>query len=374
MLVTFVWLMCIRFPHKKFEFPVNTLVGSRYPNIKEIVAQHTVDKAYRKKYFFTLASARILGVLSRREEQVYRQKIKQYSFNKPPIFIIGFWRSGTTLMHQLLTKNPAFGFLNTYHSVFPNHVLTNQWWLKRIALTMLPEKRPGDRMKLDFNYPQEEEIALGNLQPFSFYHFFYFPRDFESLVMESLFFDGIGQDKLEQWKDAYIRLINTALINTKGKQFVSKNPPNTFRIKILLDMFPDAKFIYMHRNTYETLSSFIGFMHEVHQGITFQNYDKAAQELRVIEFYKTMRETYSKLKPLIPEGQLVEVKFEHFEQNMKSEMQRIYNVLDLSDFNKALPFLEHYLDELKYYKRKNHKPDQSFKQFIDSQLGELVEK
>ncbi len=356
-----------------FELPVTTLVGSRYSNVIKVSGKRTVDKAYRCKYFLTLAAARLLGSLSVLEAKAYRDKMKRLSFSDAPVFIIGFWRSGTTLMHHLLTLNPDFGFLNTYHSVFPNHVLTNQWWLKSIARLLLPDTRPGDNMKLDFSFPQEEEVALGNLQPLSFYNFFYFPRDLNVFVKDSLFFEGISEAQLSGWKEAYKVLINTALINTGGKRFVSKNPPNTFRIKILLEMFPDARFIYMHRNTYETLSSFFRFMHGVLRGVKLQDYDKATHELDLIRLYKLMRETYADDNHLIPGNRLVEVKYEDFIKHKKEELVRIYEQLELPGLENNLLRVDPYLRKNDNFKKSERGIDNDLIRLIDSELGDLVE-
>ncbi|MCF6171411.1 MAG: sulfotransferase [Bacteroidales bacterium] len=366
--------MCIHLKKKKFELlPVTTLLGGSCSNIKAIAKQRTIDDAFRQKYFFTRSAARILGMFSSLEERAYRQKMKGLNFVKPPVFIIGFWRSGTTLMHQLMTLNKEFGFLNTYHSVFPNHILANQWWLKNIAKLLLPDTRPGDNMKLDFSYPQEEEIALGNLQPISFYNFFYFPRDIQEFISESLFFENISEEQFHRWKEAYTYLMNTALINTNGNQFVSKNPPNTFRIKILLDMFPEAKFIYMHRNTYETIYSFIRFVQGVLKGVKLQEYDETENKLQLIRLYKLMQEAYAKDKVYIPEGQLVEVEYEYFKDHKKEELSRIYNQLGLDGFEETVPRIDFLLHEINDFKRSNHQIDESFKSLINSELGDLVD-
>ncbi|RLD44218.1 MAG: hypothetical protein DRI89_03470 [Bacteroidetes bacterium] len=362
--------MSIRFKKKEFDMlPVTTLLGGSCSNIREIVAKRTIDKAFRKKYLFTRLSARVLGMLGNGEEKNYLKKVKQFSVAEPPIFIIGFWRSGTTLMHHLMTKNKDFGFIDTYHSVFPNHVLANKWWLKNIAQLLLPEKRPGDNMKLDFNFPQEEEIALGNLQPISFYNFFYFPRDIEDFISESLFFENISEGQLSRWKDAYTRLMNTALINTGGKQFISKNPPNTFRIKILLDMFPDARFIYMYRDVYETIYSFLGFIKGVLQGVKLQEYDLLENKIQLIRLYKLMQETFAKDKHLIPKGQLVEVEYAYFTEHKKEELIRVYAQLGLKGIDKAMPDIEAYLNEIDNYKMSNRQIDNDLIQLINKELG-----
>ncbi len=357
---------------KSFRFPVTSQVGSSFDNIIKISSDKSVDKNYKRKFFLTKAVSKILGIPRVFEERHYNRKIDKLQIDKPPLFIIGFWRSGTTVLHNLLCQNPDFGYVNTFQAVFPNHCFMNQWWIRNIAKFLLPEKRPGGDMKFDFKLPQEEEVALGNMQHISFYNFFYYPNELESSIMKSLYFKGISKDEFEQWKQNYLRLVKIALINTNGKRFVSKNPPNTFRIKTILELFPDAKFIYIHRNTYQTLYSFQRFINSVHEGVKYQDYDIDLHNIKLIELYKLMIEQYRKDKHLIPAGNLVDIKFEVFENNMVPEIERIFEAFELPGYEKARPAIENYHNEISGYKRKSHTLSNDFKRQVDSILGDLA--
>jgi hypothetical protein len=358
---------------KTFNFPVSTLVGSPFSNFKKLIKGRDIS-GYKQRYFFTKWIVWILEWFRLVEERKYGKLIENKKIEKPPIFILGFWRSGTTILHNLMCENPDFGFVNTFQAVFPNHCLLHQTWLRAIAKKLLPEKRPGDNVKFDFKFPQEEEIALGNLQMLSFYYFFYFPQDTEEFIKKSLQFEGISKEEYETWKEAYRSLIKTALINTKGKQFISKNPPNTMRIKQLLEMFPDAKFIYIHRNTYETLFSFLRFTAAVREGIKHQNYNKQEQDLILVRLYKKMLEQYEADKILIPKGQLVEVEFEYFENHMLEEVERIYSELNLSNYEESSVLMKKYLHDIGDYKRAEHHFPEEFINMVDKELGVLVQK
>src|SRR6185312_14807896 len=60
------------------------------------------------------------------------------------IVILGFWRSGTTLLHELLCTNDRFGYPTTYACLNPHHfVLTQAHALARPSVEL---RRPQDRM------------------------------------------------------------------------------------------------------------------------------------------------------------------------------------------------------------------------------------
>jgi hypothetical protein len=365
--------MASRFKNKEFKFPVTSLIGSSYQNLNQIFDGRDTQ-GFKKRYHLTKGVGWILEWFRLMEEKKYGKVIESQKIEKPPIFIIGFWRSGTTILHNLMCQNPDFAFVNTFQAVFPGHCLLNQGWLRRAASLLVPENRPGDNVKFNFKYPQEEEIALGNMQPLSFYNFFYFPQDTEEFIDKSLLFKDISDEEFELWKQAYHTLIQTALINTNGKQFISKNPPNTFRIPQLLEMFPDARFIYIQRDLHETLYSFLRFTAAVREGIKHQSYDRTKQELILVRLYKLLRDKYEKDKVLIPDGQLVEIDFSYFEQNMIEEIKRVYQVLGLEGIDKAVPLMESYLDDLGEYKRSKHQFDDDFLELVERELGAYIEK
>lgn len=358
---------------KSFRFPVTSQIGSSFNNIIKISSDKSIDKNYKKKFFLTKAVSKILDVPRVFEERHYNRKIENMQIEQPPVFIIGFWRSGTTVLHNLLCQNPDFGYVNTFQAVFPNHCFMNQWWIRNIAQFMLPEKRPGGDMKFDFKLPQEEEIAMGNMQHISFYNFFYYPNELDSSIEKSLYFNNITEGEFEQWKQNYLRLVKIALINTNGTRFISKNPPNTFRIKVLLELFPGAKFIYIHRNSYQSIYSFQRFVNSVHEGIKYQDYNVDNHNEKVIGLYKMMMKKYLSDKSLIPEGQLIDLKFERFEKNMLSEIERIFEILDIPNYEKARPVIEKYHHEIGDYKRVPHQLSDQFKKQVDDILGDLVE-
>lgn len=42
---------------------------------------------------------------------------------------------------------------------------------------LMPDKRPTDNMELRPDLPQEEEFALSNMMPYTYYNFWFSPND-----------------------------------------------------------------------------------------------------------------------------------------------------------------------------------------------------
>ncbi len=330
--------------NRKFSFPVNTLCGSNYSNFRKVTAGHPIDR--KMMFFLTGLSSLFLGVSAHFAEKRTLKKLKKITLDKPPVFIIGFWRSGTTLLHNLLCNDPDAAYVSTFQGVFPHHTPASEWWLKVLASPLLPRKRPADGVKLDFDMPQEEEIALGNLQSLSFYHFMYFPADIERLIPRNLLLRDVSEEELGQWKNAYIQLIKTAMLKTGGHRFISKNPPNAFRIPLLLEMFPGARFINIFREREGTLNSFERFLTGVIQGIGMQRYDKKKFRESLERLYDLYLEHYHRDKALIPPEHLIEMQYQELLDDPYGISDMIFRRFDPEHRKKALENVRLFLSKM----------------------------
>src|SRR5262245_25743508 len=46
-----------------------------------------------------------------------------------PVFVLGHWRSGTTLLHELLARDPRHAAPTTFDCLSPHHFLVTRSWL-----------------------------------------------------------------------------------------------------------------------------------------------------------------------------------------------------------------------------------------------------
>ena len=114
------------------------------------------------------------------EKVKYGAGIRREKLVKPPIFLIGHWRSGTTHLHNLMSRDPQFGFLKFSETAMPMDMLGPKVRIaRRIIDRALPKTRGYDNVKLALDEPQEEEMALGNLNPIGYYSIYYLPQDMD---------------------------------------------------------------------------------------------------------------------------------------------------------------------------------------------------
>ncbi len=206
-------------------------------------------------YYFKLVATVPAGLL---QFLFYGRQISRTVITKAPIFIIGHYRSGTTYLHKLMTADPSFGFLNTYDIICPNSSLLFGKWLQRclqFIINRLRIKTPFFNNSIpDLDDAAEEERFLINKgSAFTDYWRFVFPLCWDEFQPCSQL--SADPNYSRRRKKEYMRLLKLISFKNKGKRLILKSPPNTTRIKYLLEMFPGAKFIYIHRNPYHVFYS-----------------------------------------------------------------------------------------------------------------------
>jgi hypothetical protein len=135
---------------------------------------------------------------------------------------------------------------------------------------------------------------------------------------------------------------------------IFKSPPNTCRIKLLLDIFPDARFVHIHRNPYTVYQSTMRMLQVGDEGFRFQRSDPARLHGRILRQYQVMYDAFFEERKLIPAGRLCEVGFEDLEADPLGTLERIYEELSLPDFGAVRQRLVHHVRSLSPYKKNEH--------------------
>ena len=60
----------------------------------------------------------------------------------------------------------------------------------------MPKKRPSDNVKLNIDFPQEDELALSNSQPNAYYNFFYFPINYKTYYNKAVALKDVSQKEI----------------------------------------------------------------------------------------------------------------------------------------------------------------------------------
>ena len=103
------------------------------------------------------------------------RRIARTQLQGDPIFVIGHWRSGTTLLHDCwcwTSDTP----IRIPRLLCSNHFLVSAPVFRPLIGGLLPKQRPMDNMAAGWDNPQEDEFALCNMGVRSPYMTIAFPN------------------------------------------------------------------------------------------------------------------------------------------------------------------------------------------------------
>lgn len=318
--------------------------------------QGAVDPVYWHRALFITLLSLLNSWHARREASLFHQTIEQTNVEKPPIFILGHWRSGTTHLHNLLAQDDSqFAFPNTYQVINPQTFLTTEEVNTRRFAWLLPSKRPMDNMALGFRTPQEDEFAPLLTSLLSNYLGATFPRHADGYE-KYLTFAEVTSTEREQWKRCFEWFVKKVTYKNPGRSLLLKSPPHTARIRLLLELFPNAKFVHIHRSPETVFQSFRHYYDTAMWHTYLQKPDLSKIDERILRGYQKMFAAFFADRPLIPEGNFHEIGFADLERNPLKTIEEIYKNLQLPGFESARPKLTTYLATLNGYEKNQFSP------------------
>ena len=326
------------------------LSGSSLRNLWNLLVDNkfNIDREFWPKLLKSALIAFLNTPFALVEKILFSRRIKKTKV-QAPVFILGYPRNGTTYLYYLLSKDPNFAFCKTYECMGPHVIFTFGPILRRIALSVLPIKRPMDNMALGADLPKEVEFATCNIGIESMSNGCFFPQKFSEYFDRFVLFKG-PEKELQNWKKNYLWFLKKLTLKNKGKRLILKSPFNTGRIKILLELFPDAKFIFIRRHPYHVYSSNERLYEGILPNLAFHKIDNAEMEQHVFYTFRATIEQYLAQKKAIPEGHLFEVAYEDFFQNQEAIIRQFYQQLDLGNMDPVWPIFEKEISRYNNYK------------------------
>ncbi len=268
-------------------------------------------------------------------------RVKEFSFERSPLFIVGHWRSGTTYLHHLMSLDRDFSFPTISDVLrpfdfYPSPVEPISRWL---ILRLLPPTRPMDDVPLEPHLPQEEEIALATMGALSFFNCFYFPKHLSASFAREVLFDGIRADELTRWRASLRYFLAKLAALSPERRLLLKNPAHSARIPYLREIFPAAKFVHVHRHPFDVFRSTHKLYHRLLPLLALQHYDPTKIDDHIIWAYpQVMNRLLDALQDL-PAADVATVSYDELLANPTATVERIYRELDLGNFSHLRPLI-----------------------------------
>src|SRR4051812_21916706 len=328
-------------------------MGCSLPALWAILAgnRFRVDAAYWPECVVDLLFAAGNSALGTVQRVVYRQALAKVQLRDDPVFIIGHWRTGTTLLHELLALDPRLRAPTNYECLVPNHFLLTGW-LKHSTSFTLPRARPSDPMQITWDSPQEDEFALCNSGAPSPYARIAFPNE-RPQNTAYLELDSLGADDWRRWENRLLSFFRQ-LIYARSGRLVLKSPTNTFRLPTLARMFPKAKWINLVRNPFAVFSSTVRLWQSLYEAYGYQKPRYEGLQEEVLETFTRMHARLEATRGLVAAGAISDVRYEDLVSEPVPTLRRIYEALQLGEHEIVQPAVERYLADRSGYTPQGH--------------------
>jgi hypothetical protein len=329
--------------------PPHLLSAVNAPNLTRLLLRYGFQPRQLPRIAFLYWSAFLSSPFRWLDRLKSTATVKQTKVHQP-VFIIGHWRSGTTHLHNLMCQDEQFGWVSNFHCAAASSFLGAPGLSRYLIGDRLPNSRPMDSMNVTFDGPQEEELALARMSPYSFHHCFHFPKQMREIFEQVVLFEG-NPAIVAKWKKLYVKFVRRVTIDCGGKPLCLKNPANTARTPQLLEMFPDARFIHIYRDPFDVYPSTTRLWDRLLSCWSLQAYDPQTIRENTIHFYRELMNRYFTDRDKIPPGQLVEIRYEDLEQDPLTQLERVYFSLNLDGFHNVERRFESYLNRISGYQK-----------------------
>ncbi len=304
--------------------------------------------------------------LNRVQKLLYSGRLNSTTIDQPPVFIIGHWRSGTTLMHELISLDRQFAYPSNFEAFVPEHFLLTRHLMYPLVNLLLPGKRPMDSMTMNAASPQEDDFALCCYGAPTPYRRIAFPNnrgaDHLQLAPDMSGTEADVTSNQQRVRQTLTHFYKSLTLRYPGKRLVLKSPPHTGRIEQLSKWFPGARFVHVSRHPHKLVSSTMRLWRLLDQiqGFQLANYDDQWLKNYVFQCQSLMYDSYFRHRDALPKNQLAEIRFEDLVKSPTETLEQVYRQLELGDFAPAKPAVEQYFEQ-----RKNHRTNPLE---LDSQL------
>jgi omega-hydroxy-beta-dihydromenaquinone-9 sulfotransferase len=166
---------------------------------------------------------------------------------------------------------------------------------------------------------------------------------------EYLDFQGVPPAEVTRWKATLLWFLKCVTIHDP-RRIVLKSPPHTSRVRVLLELFPNARFVHIVRDPCVLFPSTVNLWKHMYrdQGLQVPRYE--GLEEHVFGTFLRMYEAFERDRRLLSPSHLCEVRYEDLIENPLEQMRKVYEQLELGGFDQVQPALREYFAKRADYK------------------------
>jgi hypothetical protein len=276
-----------------------------------------------------------------------------------PVVILGYYRSGTTHLQFLLSRDPHLYSPRWTQALSPQGFAVSWGLLNYFLLPLFPDKRPQDNAAFGTDIPAEDDFALANGALASSLIGRHVLPELREHYDRYHDLKGLSPEELGRWRDAQEGFVRKVALLAGRRRVLLKTPSHTARVEDLMRLFAGTdgvRFIHISRKPDSVFRSNVG-LHRVLNARYHLQDPRPDEEIeqRVIAEYLATEESYLAAKARVPPGRLAELRLEDLLADPLGEIKRLYAELDLPYSDEFEQRLLEYLDATRSYEANTHR-------------------
>ena len=317
----------------------------------------------------TWAPGSVLATMTRLQDAVYREQLAKANLSNA-VVVLGYWRSGTTLLHELLCLDQRYTYPTTHACMNPHHFLFSEAGaLARGGATV---QRPMDEMEVQASSPQEDEFALLSLGARSPYEALIMPQILPQALKLT---DPKDLPPAEQnyWRKTFLSFLAGVSVRGGGRPMILKSPTHGARVDTLRELLPDARYLVILRDPITNFESVIRMWRRM-----FETY-----ALGPLPSDDEIREAVLADRPIfeaklaagtagLPANRFAAISYESLVANPVGVIEKLYSQLELGDFLDARDAIVAETSRRREYKAKASLPSEAWRQRITAEWANIL--
>jgi hypothetical protein len=289
---------------------------------------------------------------------------------KGAVVVLGYWRSGTTLLHELLCLDSRFTYPTTHACMNPHQFLFTE--ASALANGGASAQRPMDEMEVRASSPQEDEFALLSLGARSPYEALIYP----SLLHEALKLtdpqDLSAKDRA-RWREVFLGFLSGVSVRGGGRPMVLKSPTHGARVSTLRELLPDSRYLLIVRDPVTNFESVVRMWRKMFETYAFGPIP-SDDEIRetVLADRPRFEEKLTSATRDLPANRFAAITYESLIANPVVRIEELYARLELGDFSPARENIAAEMKKRREYKAKGALPSQAWRERIENEWAPAI--
>jgi len=313
-----------------------------------------VDSINEEGHPNTFGALAVKGLLQR--TLLGRYKVEQEIAQNPgildekieqPVFIVGMPRSGTTILHALMHKDPDHRSPLCWECLLPYPVPDPKNYYDNLQFRTVKKdfeqlfKLVPDFLKKHYmaaDTPQEcISINALDFNSFQFFAQLYLPSYLDWFNYHA--------NRLEtmRFHKRFLQYLQSG--GVKSKRWLLKSPVHLMRLPELFKVYPDARIIMTHRHPVEVVPSTASLISSVRSLYSDHEVPQRTgrEQAKVWSLY--FNRCLSALEKLKKHDQIIHIRFEDFVNDQVTTVKSIYDQFNWSLSDDAIERFSHFLSE-----------------------------